>query len=101
VSELHAHMAKSAETDHADLLALGDAPVAHGGVGRDPGAKEHISSPKETTMKESLEPEITASEAAGIFLVLCTALLLWIVWVSSFLDKLTALQIAARLFWNG
>ena len=52
-------------------------------------------------MKESLEPEITASEAAGVFLVLCTALLLWIVWVSSFLDKLTALQIGARLFWNG
>ena len=52
-------------------------------------------------MKASLEPEITASEAVGVFLVLCTALLLWIVLAGSFLDKVTALQIGARLFWNG
>ena len=50
---------------------------------------------------KSLEPEIAASEAVGFFLVLCTALLFWIVWVGSFLDKITAVQIAARLFWNG
>ena len=29
VGELHAHVAEPAEADHADLLALGDAPVAH------------------------------------------------------------------------
>ena len=38
--ELHAHVAEPAETDHANLLALGDAPVAHGRVGRDPGAEQ-------------------------------------------------------------
>ncbi len=44
MSELHAHVAQSAETDHADLLALGDAPVAHGRVGCDPGAEERRGS---------------------------------------------------------
>jgi hypothetical protein len=52
-------------------------------------------------MKESLEPEITESEAVGTFLVLCTALLLWIVCAGSFLDNLAAVQIGAHLFWNG
>ena len=36
--ELDAHVTQPAEADHADLLALGDAPVAHGRVRRDPGA---------------------------------------------------------------
>ena len=40
MGELHAHVAQPAETDDADLLALGDAPVAHGRVGRDPGAEQ-------------------------------------------------------------
>ena len=40
VRKLHAHVAQPAETDHADLLALGDAPVAHGRVGRDSGAEQ-------------------------------------------------------------
>ena len=77
----------------------------HVGVKRSPcplpyNSAYQVEEPEETTMKGSLEPEITGSEAAGIFLVLCTALLLWIVWVGGFLDKLTALQIGARLFWN-
>ena len=38
--ELHAHVAQSAETNHSDLLALGDAPVPHGRVGGDSGAKQ-------------------------------------------------------------
>ena len=44
--ELHAHVAQSAETDYADLLALGDAPVAHGRVCCAPGAEERRSSSK-------------------------------------------------------
>ena len=40
MGELHAHVAEPAETDDADLLALGDAPVAHRRVGRDPGAEQ-------------------------------------------------------------
>ena len=38
--ELHAHVAQPAEPDHADLLALGDAPVTHRRVGRDSGAEQ-------------------------------------------------------------
>ena len=40
MGELHAHVAQPAEADDADLLALGDAPVAHRRVGRDPGAEQ-------------------------------------------------------------
>ena len=40
MGKLHAHVAQSAETDHADFLALGDAPAAQGRIGRDPGAEE-------------------------------------------------------------
>ena len=40
MGELHAHVAQPAETDDADLLALGHAPVAHRRVGRDPGAEQ-------------------------------------------------------------
>src|SRR4029450_10662990 len=40
MGKLHPHVAKSAETDHSHLLALGDAPMTHGGVGRDTGAEE-------------------------------------------------------------
>ena len=37
--ELHAHVAQPAEADHANLLALCDAPAAQGRVGRDPGTE--------------------------------------------------------------
>ena len=40
VRELDAHVAQSAEADDADLLALGDAPVAHGRVGGDAGTEQ-------------------------------------------------------------
>ena len=33
-------MAQSAKTDYTDLLALGYAPMTHGGVSRDAGAEE-------------------------------------------------------------
>ena len=36
MSKLHTHVAQSAESDHPNLVALGDAPVAHGRVGGDP-----------------------------------------------------------------
>src|SRR5947209_17148045 len=38
--KLHGHVTESAETDHANFLALGDAPVMHGGVSRDTGAEQ-------------------------------------------------------------
>ena len=40
VGELHAHVAKPAEPDDADFLALGHTPVAHRRVGRDAGAEQ-------------------------------------------------------------
>jgi hypothetical protein len=38
--KLHAHVAESAESDYTNLLALGDAPVAHRGVSCDAGAEQ-------------------------------------------------------------
>src|SRR2546427_1826684 len=43
VSKLHGHVAQSAEADHANFLALGDAPVMHRRVSRDPGAEQRRS----------------------------------------------------------
>src|ERR1035437_8524099 len=44
MSKLHAHVAQAAETDHANFLALCDAPVAHRRVCGDPGAEERRGS---------------------------------------------------------
>ena len=43
MSEFHRHVAQSTETDHANFLALRGTPVAHGGVGCDPGTKKRRS----------------------------------------------------------
>src|SRR6266403_4117913 len=40
VSKFYRHVAKSTETDHTNFLALGDAPMMHRRVGRDPGAEQ-------------------------------------------------------------
>src|SRR6266496_558488 len=40
MSKFYRHVAESAETDHANFLALGDAPMMHRRVRRDPGAKQ-------------------------------------------------------------
>src|SRR5438270_13951696 len=40
MSKFYRHVPQSAETDHANFLALGDAPVMHWGVGRDAGAEQ-------------------------------------------------------------
>src|SRR5437868_10167801 len=44
VSKLHRHVAEPAETNHADFLALADAPVAHRRVRRDSSAKQRRGS---------------------------------------------------------
>src|SRR5213076_1498944 len=38
--KLHGHVAQSAQTDHANFFALGNAPMMHGRVGRDAGAEQ-------------------------------------------------------------
>src|SRR5437762_14162021 len=40
MSKFYRHVAQSAETDHANFLAFSDAPMMHGGVGRDAGAEQ-------------------------------------------------------------
>src|SRR6266487_3232840 len=40
MSKFYRHVPQSAETDHANFLVLGDAPVMHRGVGRDAGAEQ-------------------------------------------------------------
>src|SRR5450755_2062525 len=40
MSELHAHVTKAAETNHASFLAFANAPVAHGRIGGDASAEE-------------------------------------------------------------
>src|SRR6267143_985353 len=40
MSKFYRHVAQSAKTDHANFFTLGDAPVMHGRVGRDPGAEQ-------------------------------------------------------------
>src|SRR6266581_8632320 len=44
MSKFYRHVAQSAETDHANFLALRDAPVMHRRIGRDPGTEQRRSS---------------------------------------------------------
>src|SRR5438034_257256 len=44
MTKLHSHVAEPAEADHANFLALGDAPMMHRRVGRDPGAEQRRGS---------------------------------------------------------
>src|SRR5262247_4910812 len=44
VCNLYSHVTQPSETDHANLLAFGYTPVAHGRVGGDPGAEQRRSS---------------------------------------------------------
>jgi hypothetical protein len=44
VSKLHGHVAQSAKTDYANLLALCDVPLAHGRVRCDPCAEQRRGS---------------------------------------------------------
>src|SRR5205823_11684735 len=44
VSKFYRHVPESAKTDHANFLALRDAPVMHRRVGRDPGTEQRRSS---------------------------------------------------------
>src|SRR5436190_21842157 len=41
--KFYGHVTQSAEADRPHFLALGDAPVMHGGVGSDAGAKQRRS----------------------------------------------------------
>ena len=66
VSELHAHVAQSAETDHADFLALGDAPVAHGRVGGDSGAEQRRGSGEIEIRRDAQDEALVDDDAVGV-----------------------------------
>ena len=64
--ELHAHVAQSAETDDADLLALGDAPVAHGRVGGDSGAEQRRGSGEIEVRGDAQDEALVDDDAVGV-----------------------------------
>ena len=66
VGKLHAHVAQSAETDHANFLALGDAPVAHRRVGCDSGAKQRSGSGKIEVGRDAQDKSLVDDDAVGV-----------------------------------
>ena len=66
MGELHAHVAQPAEADHADLLALGDAPVAHGRVGRDAGAEERRGPGEVEVRGDAQDEALVDDDAVGV-----------------------------------
>src|SRR6476620_245749 len=66
MGKLHRHMAKSAETDHANLLACGDAPMTHGGVGRDTGTEERRGSGEIEIRRDAQDETLIDDDAVGI-----------------------------------
>ena len=64
--ELHAHVAQSAETDHADLLAFGDAPVAHGRVCCDAGAEQRRGPGEIEVGGDAQDKALVDDDAVGV-----------------------------------
>src|SRR2546426_11069854 len=59
-------MAQSAKTDHANFLALRDAPVMHRGVGRDPGAEQWRSSGETELGWDAQDEAFIDNNAVGV-----------------------------------
>ncbi len=66
MGKLHAHVAQSAETDHANFLALGDAPVAHRRVRRDSGAKQRSGSGEVEVRGNAQDESLVDDDAVGV-----------------------------------
>ena len=66
VGELHAHVAEPAETDDADLLALGDAPVAQRRVGRDAGAEQRRGPGEVEVGRDAQDEALVDDDAVGV-----------------------------------
>src|SRR5450756_628461 len=56
VGELHPHVTQPAKSDNADLLAFGNAPVTHRGIGGDTGTQERRGS-RQIEVGRNLEDE--------------------------------------------
>src|SRR5205814_4712993 len=65
-TKLHGHVTESSEPDHADLLALANAPVAHRRVCRDPRAEERCSSSDVQIRRQSQDKMFIDDDAIGI-----------------------------------
>ncbi len=66
VRKLHAHVAQSAETDHANFLAFGDAPVAHRRVRCDSGAKQRSGSGEIQVRGNAQDKPLVDDDAVGV-----------------------------------
>src|SRR5437588_1109594 len=66
MSKFYGHVAESAETDHANFLALGHAPVMHRRVSRDPGAEQRRSSGKIEVGREAQNEVFIDNYAFGV-----------------------------------
>jgi len=64
--KLHTHVTQSAETDHANLLALADAPVAHGRVCCDSGAKQRSGSGEVQVRGDAQDEPLVDDNALGV-----------------------------------
>src|SRR5207237_4029287 len=66
VSKIYRHVAQSAETNHANFLALRDAPVMHRRVGRDPGTEQRRS-PRKIEIGWNAQNEVLVdNDSAGV-----------------------------------
>ena len=64
--KLHGHVTESAEPNHADLLAFGDAPVTHRGICRDPRAQQRRDT-SDVQVRWNVEHELFVDDdAVGI-----------------------------------
>src|SRR6267378_2919231 len=66
MSKLHAHMAQSAETDDAHLFAPADAPVPHGRVRRDSGAKQRSGPSEVEVLRDAQDKPLVHDHALGV-----------------------------------
>ena len=66
MGKLHAHVAESAESDHANFLALGDTPVAHGRVGCDSGAEQRSGSGEVEVRGDAKNKPLVDDDAIGV-----------------------------------
>ena len=64
--ELHAHVAEPAETDDADVLPFGHAPVAQGRPGRDAGAEERCGAGGGEIRRDAKHEALVDDDALGV-----------------------------------
>src|SRR5271157_5134841 len=63
---LYGHVAQSAEPDHANFLVLGDAPVVHGRVSCDSGAKQRSGSGEVEVRRNPQDEPLVHDDAVGV-----------------------------------